>query len=190
MGLHGICITDHDNNKVKEYAVRYSKEHNFKIFVGAEILTYEGDILVFGLDEIPVKKLHAQELIDLVNSKGGVTIAAHPFRENNRGCGVHLKDLKGLTGIEAFNGSTKAYNNLYAFATALELDLAPTGASDCHTIDSIGRYCTKFLDHIETEQDLIDALRSKRVIPAVYADGHYNEIKAYCKYGKNIMETF
>jgi predicted metal-dependent phosphoesterase TrpH len=183
MGLNGICITDHDNNRVKEYAVQYGKKHDFKIFVGAEILTHEGDILVFGLDDIPTEKLYAQELIDLVNSKGGVTIAAHPFRENNRGCGKYLKELRGLTAIETFNGSTKAYNNLYAFASAMELNLAATAASDCHTPETIGRYCTKFLDNIETEKDLIDAIKGKRVVPAVYRDGKYMKIDAHGEYG-------
>lgn len=186
MGLNGICITDHDNNKVKEYAVQYGKKHNFKIFVGAEILTHEGDILVFGLDDIPTEKLYAQELIDLVNSKGGVTIAAHPFRENNRGCGKHLKNLKGLTAIETFNGSTKSHNNLNAFKSAMELNLATTAASDCHTNDAIGRYCTKFLDNIETEKDLIDAIKGKRVKPAVYRDGKYIKIDNDEKNGENI----
>jgi len=184
MGLNGICITDHDNNKVKEYATQYGKKHDFKIFVGAEILTHEGDILVFGLDEIPTKKLYAQELIDLVNSKGGVTIAAHPFRENNRGCGKHLKNLKGLTAVETFNGSTKSYNNLNAFESAMELNLATTAASDCHTTDAIGKYCTKFLDDIETEKDLIDAIKGRRVVPAVYRDGKYIKIDNYEKCGE------
>lgn len=184
MGLSGICITDHDNNKVKEYATQYGEKHDFKIFVGAEILTHEGDILVFGLDDIPTEKLYAQELIDLVNSKGGVTIAAHPFRENNRGCGKHLKNLKGLTAIETFNGSTKFYNNLNAFESATELNLATTGASDCHTTDAIGKYCTNFLDNIETEKDLIDAIKRKRVSPAVYKDGKYIKIDTYEKCGE------
>lgn len=176
MGLNGICITDHDTNKAKEYATQYGEKHGFKIFVGAEILTHEGDIVVFGLDEIPTKKLYAQELIDLVNSKGGVTIAAHPFRENNRGCGKHLKNLKGLTAIETLNGSTKSYNNLNAHKSAIELDLATIGASDCHTNDAIGKFCTKFLDNIETEKDLIDAIKKKRVKPAVYKEGKYIKV--------------
>lgn len=176
MGLNGICITDHDTNRAKECVLQYGKEHNFKVFVGAEILTHEGDVLVFGLDNLPAEKLHAQELIDLVNSKGGATIAAHPFRENNRGCGKQLRDLKGLTGIETFNGSTKDYNNLNAYKHAVELNLATTAASDCHTTDAIGKFCTKFLDNIETEKDLIEALKNKRVRPAIYKDGKYIEI--------------
>lgn len=184
LGLDAICITDHDNNSVREYAQAFSQDSGFKIFVGAEILTYEGDIVVFGLEELPKEKLHAQELIDLVESKGGVTIAAHPFRENNRGCGQYLKELKGLTAVEVFNGSTKAYNNLYAFGTAIEMGVATVAASDCHEVETVGRYCTGFLDTIETEADLIGAIRNKRVYPAVYREGKYVKIDAYGKYGE------
>lgn len=184
LGLDAICITDHDTNSARDYALEYGQKNNFKIFVGVEILTYEGDIVVFGLDEVPTDKLHAQELIDLVNAKGGVTIAAHPFRENNRGCGKYLKELKGLTAVEVFNGSTKAYNNLYAFATATQLGLATVAASDCHEVETVGRYCTGFLDEIETEADLIQAIKNKRVYPAVYRDNQYIKIDAYGKYGE------
>lgn len=184
MGLDGICITDHDSFDAREYAIEYGKKHNFKIFVGVEILTYEGDIVVFGLDEVPPYKVHAQELIDLVNSKGGATISAHPFRENNRGCGYHIRDLEGLTAVETFNGSTKPYNNLYAFALAMELGLSTVAASDCHELDAIGRYCTIFPDDVETEADLIRALKENKVYPAVYKDGKYVKINAYGKYGE------
>lgn len=183
IGLDAICITDHDSNSAKEYAREYGKKNNFKIFVGAEILTYEGDIVVFGLEDLPKEKMHAQELIDLVNSNGGVTIAAHPFRENNRGCGKQLKELNGLTAIEVFNGSTRAYNNLYAFAHAVELGLATVAASDCHEAETVGRYCTIFPDNIETEQDLINAIKNKQTYPAVHRDGAYVKIDAYGKYG-------
>ncbi|MGL4344101.1 MAG: PHP-associated domain-containing protein [Cellulosilyticaceae bacterium] len=186
LGLDGICITDHDSNSARAYALEYGQAHDFKIFVGVEILTYEGDIVVFGLDDLPTEKMHAQELIDLVNAKGGVTIAAHPFRENNRGCGKVLKELKGLTAVEVFNGSTKAYNNLYAFATAVELGLATVAASDCHEVETVGRYCTGFVDAIETEADLIAAIKQKRVYPAVHRDGRYIKIDAYGKYGQII----
>ena len=184
MGLDAVCITDHDNNGVKEYASRVSNDLDFPIFVGVEILTYEGDILAYGLDEVPEQKLYAQELIDLVNSEGGATIAAHPFRDNNRACGAYLKELVGLQGIEAFNGSTKSYQNLQAHSVAMELNLAATGASDCHTKDAVGTYCTYFYDNIESEKDLIEALKEARVSPAVYENGKYVEIKTYGIHGK------
>lgn len=184
LGLDGICITDHDSLSAREYAIEYGKRNDFKIFVGGEILTYEGDIVVFGLDEVPNRKLHAQELIDLVNSKGGATISAHPFRDNNRGCGNNIREFNGLTAVEIFNGSTKVHHNLQAFALALELGLATVAASDCHEVKTIGTYCTIFPDDVKTEEDLIRAIKEKKVYPAVYKDGKYIKINGYGKYGE------
>lgn len=52
IGLDAVCITDHDSINIKEKAQKIGKEKNFLVLVGAEILTYEGDLLVFGLDTI------------------------------------------------------------------------------------------------------------------------------------------
>ena len=84
IGLDGICITDHESNEIMEEAKAISKEEKYPIIVGAEFLTFEGDILVFGLDKLPDKKIHAQHLLDIVNSVGGVAIAAHPYRKNKK----------------------------------------------------------------------------------------------------------
>ena len=43
-GLGAICITDHDDMGLKEYAAEYSKKQNFPIFVGIEsCLLYTSD---------------------------------------------------------------------------------------------------------------------------------------------------
>jgi predicted metal-dependent phosphoesterase TrpH len=87
MGANGICITDHESNGLTEYAQKVSRDLEYPIFVGAEILTYEGDALVFGIDELPEKQMHSHELSDYVHCRGGVIISAHPYRKNNRGDG-------------------------------------------------------------------------------------------------------
>ncbi len=179
IGLDGICITDHDNMDIKTKAESYSLERGFPIVVGVEILTYEGDILVFGLDRVPDKKLHAQELLDFVNEAGGVAIAAHPFRENNRGLGMYIKDLKGLHGIEAFNGNTKDYNNLYAYALAKELKIPVFGASDAHFKDRVGIFATIFPDDIVNEGSFIEAIKEGKVMPASFDKNGFENIEVF-----------
>ncbi len=63
IGLDGVCITDHESSDIMDEAHAYSKATGFLILVGAEILTYEGDILVFGLKDIPKNKMHAKDLL-------------------------------------------------------------------------------------------------------------------------------
>lgn len=176
IGLDGICITDHDNNKACKLAEDLEKKYGILIIVGMEILTYEGDILCFGIDEAPKDRIHAQELIDLVNEKAGITIGAHPFRNNGRGLGNHINNLKGLTALEIFNGNTLYENNLKAGILANKLNFPSIGASDAHRLENIGIYATKFFTPIRNERDLINAVKSRKMTP-VYYDPKRKEFK-------------
>lgn len=164
-GLDGICITDHDNIGIMDYAREISEKEGFPVIVGVEILTHEGDMLTFGIDTVPEGKLHAQELIDHVNAKGGVCIAAHPYRNNNRGLGDHILALKGLAGIEAFNGRTKDEDNLKAHRLGEKLRLPLFGGSDAHTPCEVGKYCTQFNHRIFDMDDFLKAVRMGALEP-------------------------
>lgn len=167
IGLDGVCITDHDSYEAFEMAKEMEKKYDLLVIVGVEVLTYEGDILCFGLNKVP-PKMHAQELIDFVNQKGGVTISAHPFRNNGRGMGNHICNVKGLSAVESFNGNTSDKNNLKAYSLAKKLSIPCVGASDAHKVENIGKYATEFLDTITNEKDLIRAIKQGRVVPGYY----------------------
>ena len=168
IGLDGICITDHESNQIKTEATELSAKEEFPVIVGAEVLTQEGDILVFGLDDLPKEKIPAQNLIDLVNEAGGIAIAAHPFRNNGRGIGEGIRDLTGLAGIEVFNGSTKPENNFKAYSLALELEIPCVGGSDTHIIERVGKFVTSFPDWVRDTEDLIKAVKEGKVVPTSY----------------------
>ena len=65
-GLGAICITDHDDMGLKEYAEEYAEKTGFPIFVGIEFFSLQGDIIAFGIEEYPDERIPAQEFIDLV----------------------------------------------------------------------------------------------------------------------------
>lgn len=173
LGLDGVCITDHDTMRAKKIAEKYSKDLNFNIFIGAEILTHEGDIVVFGVDSIPEGMVHAQELIDYVNERNGATISAHPYRENNRGLGDNLFKVKGLTAVEGYNGSTKDYNNIKAQNTAFDISLPIVGSSDCHVEEKIGVFATYFENKINSVNDLVKALKIGALSPVKHNGEKY-----------------
>lgn len=176
MGLDGICITNHDNNDLRNELGDFTKINGLLVIVGAEILTHQGDILVFGLKDIPKEMLHAEELLRLVKKHKGVAIAAHPFRNNNRGLENHLHEVADLLdGVESFNGSTYSYHNLYAYATATQLGIPSLGASDAHVLDKIGKYATKFYDTIRDDKDFIEAIKSKNFHPVMRRDGKFHD---------------
>ncbi len=60
-GLDGICITDHDDLGLRPMAQTISTETGFPVYVGVEIFTLDGDLLCFGIDEMPQERLSAQE---------------------------------------------------------------------------------------------------------------------------------
>lgn len=170
IGLDGICITDHDVFASRKIANQLQKKYNILVFVGVEILTYEGDIICFGLEKIPDNKLHAKELIKIIESNKGACIAAHPFRINNRGLKEKIKEVHGLHAIEVFNGNTLNKNNLKAKEIAENSIITQVGGSDAHTIDNIGCFATEFLTDIHNETDLINAIRKGNVRPYVNKD--------------------
>ncbi len=173
-GLDGICITDHDDMGLREVAAEYTARTGFPVFVGIEFYSLQGDILAFGIDHYPDKRIDAQEFIDMVHAQGGITISAHPFRNNRRGLEEHLDTIKGIDAIEVLNGSTLPVATLIAAQYANKLNLATTGGSDCHVPEKVGCRCTYFPNDIHTMQELIDAVRNHECRPAYYQNGVYH----------------
>ncbi len=178
MGLDAVCITDHESNGLKDVACQISAEKDFPVFVGAEILTFEGDVLVFGIDQLPKEKMHACDLVELVTRQGGAAISAHPYRQNGRGMGDEIKRLSCLSGIEGLNGSTPLHLNAKACHVATNLNLPVFGSSDAHDLQQLGKYATLFQGIIRDEKDLVEAIMEGNVAPVYYWKGAYHRFDA------------
>lgn len=178
--LDGVCITNHDNNRLKHDIGESAVIDGLLVIVGAEILTKQGDILVYGLDDIPDYQIESSDLVRRVRQSGGVTASAHPFRNNNRGLKDYIREVsKELTAVESFNGSTHPHHNLYAYALATECSIPSMGASDAHVTDQIGCYATKFEGTIRDHRDFIEAVKSKQFCPVKRESGMFREIDVY-----------
>lgn len=175
-GLEGICITDHDSMGLRDAAEAFSRETGFPIFTGVEFYSLEGDIVAFGIDDIPPRRVGAQAFVDHVKRQGGVCFSAHPFRDNNRGLEENLLKVRGLDGIEAFNGSASAPANMRALEHCRTLGLQPVGASDCHVPEKVGIYATRFPDAVATMDDFLRSFRRGLCRPVAYVDGGYVEL--------------
>ena len=81
-GLDGICLTEHVYFWNKDDLVKLSQEHDFLLLPGAEIDTYEGHILVFGVNKYSPDMHRSKYLRHVVDEAGGVMILAHPYRRN------------------------------------------------------------------------------------------------------------
>ena len=158
-GLDAVCITDHDDLGIRETAYAYSKQVGYPIFVGVEYYSLDGDLVTFGVDEIPNTRIPAQEYIDWVNARGGICYSAHPYRDNNRGLRDLLYDVTGLGGIEVLNANTVDEENAQAQSACKQLNQQSIGASDAHKIERVGLYATWFPQTITTTDELVAALK-------------------------------
>ena len=159
--LQGIAFTEHYSFEASGFAEGLREKYRGKIMVfrGVEFSSAEGHCLVFGVntDRLSIKNASVEDIIPLVNEKGGIGIPTHPFRRPNS-MGESIKYLKGLCAIEGHNGYSHYYQNAKAVKTAEELRLPYTGGSDAHEPHEVGACYTGFFNEVSYE-NFIELLR-------------------------------
>ena len=178
-GLDAICLTDHDSMGGKEFAEEYSRKVGFPIFVGVEYFSLWGDITAWGIDSFPKERIEAQTFIDQVNAAGGFCVSAHPFRNNNRGFEDHLREARGLHGVEVLNGSTDMESNRKALRYCRELGLKAIGASDSHVSKQVGKYVTWLPEKVDNLTDFVAQLRQCPTRPAIWNGSAYDIVDTF-----------
>jgi predicted metal-dependent phosphoesterase TrpH len=166
--IDGLCFTDHDSLYLRKHIKKYQKTTKVLLIVGVEIYTLDGDLLCYGLDELPKERMSAKETIDFVHKRGGVCIAAHPYRNNNRGLKDKIVTLENLDAIEVLNGRTLPLNNNIAYQKSMKNKLRQCGGSDAHQVGEIGKMVTHFNTEIRHELDLINAIKSGQFYPVAF----------------------
>ena len=175
IGLDGICFTDHNYQWDASRINELKKKHDFLVLRGNEIITDQGDILVFGFDEDIKGVIKIDDLREKVEEAGGVMIAAHPFR----GFLVVGAGQLGLTAeramerrlftmvdaVEVLNGKVTDKENRLAQEVGEGLTLTLVGGSDAHEIPEVGKYATHFSVIIRDEKDLVKALKEGHCRP-------------------------
>ncbi len=160
-GLHGIAFTEHYSYDASAFAEELTERFRDKILIirGVEFSAAEGHCLVFGVntDRLSIKNASIEEVVRVVNEKGGVAIPSHPFRGNNS-IGDRVKGLNGICAIEGHNGYSHYSQNKKAVKTAGELGLPYTGGSDAHVSHEVGACYTEF-DNEVTHDNFIDLLK-------------------------------
>jgi predicted metal-dependent phosphoesterase TrpH len=164
-GIDAVCITDHDTTEAVQTCKDMGQRYGLLVFGGMEVRCVEGDILTFGLWERPAGRVFVQELVAFVNSLGGVTIPAHPFRIEAPSLGNKVWEVRGFDAIEVLNGNASDYQNQLACKAAMKLNLYGTGGSDAHVKSMVGKCATLFEDHLQNEKELIAAIKGGRFHP-------------------------
>ena len=173
-GLGGVCLTEHDAFWSADAIRELSRRHDFLVLSGSEINTDTGHTLVFGLDRYEFGMHRPEFLWERVARRGGVIIAAHPYRRRFLPGPAELPGARDemlqraeddgffrtCQAIEGLNGRGTDAQNRFSLDLGDRLGAGMTAGSDAHRVEQIGTTATEFPGRIESTDDLIFHLRT------------------------------
>jgi len=139
-GLDVVCATDHDTIdgalRLRELA------DGFRVVVGEEITSRDGDIIGLFLERAVPRGLSAEETIARIHDQGGLASVPHPFSRNRRGH-IRREALERTAGtvdlVEVFNArELTGAENRRAAAWAAAHGIAVAAGSDAHRTFELG----------------------------------------------------
>ncbi len=160
VGLDVVCATDHNTI---EGALRLRElADGFRVIVGEEISTRDGEVIGLFLERPVPRDLTAEETIERVHEQGGIVSVPHPF-SHNRLYHIRRAALERVVAridvIEVFNAREAfAADNRRAAAFAAERGLTGGVGSDAHRPWELGRAYLE-CDDFDGPGDLLTALR-------------------------------
>jgi predicted metal-dependent phosphoesterase TrpH len=162
-GVRGFALTDHNtvagHREIPGLRERYP---SLLVLPGVEVSTVEGHLLAYGVREAPPSHRPLAETVEWVRSHGGEAVLAHPFRLAH-GVGPRVAEVAPVAAVEVLNGHSSAVANAKAELIAARRILAETGGSDVHELADLGRAFTEFPADAATLDDLLEAIRKRRV---------------------------
>jgi len=162
--LSGVAITDHNTLKG---ALDLKKMSLFKIIVGEEIQTQEGEITGYFLHEEISPHLPLEETIKIIRAQGGLVGIPHPFGSFRRSK-IRQEALERIIDqidiIEVFNSrNIFAKDNQLAVAFAQKHRLVSVAGSDAHISDEIGKAYIEIEDFNDPKH-FLNNLKSAKLV--------------------------
>ena len=165
VGLSCIAVTDHNTT---EGAAAVERIAPFKVILGEEVATAEGEITGLFLKEAVPSGLGPVETAKRIKEQGGLVSLPHPFDRFRRGV-INRASLDELVPfldiVEGFNSRNNASgDNQKAQEFAKEHGLITTGVSDAHTTMELGRTYVEMPDFDGTPEDFMRALAQRTIV--------------------------
>ncbi len=152
--IKAVAVTDHNTvrgyYKVRELASVYE---DILIIPGVEVSTVNGDLLLLGVAEVPLQPWTVESVIDFARSRGGLVIAAHPYRAF--GLGDSAKNYS-IDAVEVLNGGCPRQLNILAEKLAKMTGLPGVAGSDAHRKEELWTVYSE----IQASTDLEDILKA------------------------------
>ncbi len=159
------CVAVTDHNAIGG-ALAVQKLASFKVIIGEEVESAEGEIIGLFLQEEVLAGLSPEETMQRIKEQGGLVCIPHPFdrlRGTRLAEAALMRILARVDIVEALNARTTLRDdNERAARFAEEHGLAMSAGSDAHTARELGRACVEMPD-FEGPREFLDALRQGRI---------------------------
>lgn len=167
--IDGFVLTEHRQFDNESDYSELASEFGVTILKGAEVETNYGHVLVFGVTEPLMNafdfgsiSLPLEQVIEACEEHGAVAAPCHPGRKRV-GMSAHLDTLgvpKGVRIVEIYNGGSRGDEDQVAANMATDLNYLGIGGSDAHIVSHIGRCATRFPAQVNSEAELVEALKA------------------------------
>ena len=160
--MQGIAFTEHYSYGVSEPIGNLRSAYRASIVVvrGVEFSAAEGHCLVFGMDTDRLCEPYApaEELVRVVNERGGAVVPSHPYRGGS-GIGDRILTLPGIAALEGQTAATPGGVQPAGDRGGAAARVPVTGGSDAHGPEEVGGCFTRFRRRV-TEENLVARLRA------------------------------
>ncbi len=164
-GVNCLAVTDHNTI---EGALEFQKIAPFKVIVGEEVKSTEGDVIGLFLKETVPKGLTPPETARAIRKQGGLVMMPHPFdrvRPSAVGQEAFEEAAQLVDVMETFNARNLFQRDDDRAATAARRHgLLYAVASDAHTANELGRTYNEMPDFDDTPQGFMDALSQATLV--------------------------
>lgn len=159
-----LAITDH--NQIKG-ALRMSQMAPFRVIVGQEISTPQGEIIGLFLKEFIPGGLSVEKTIKRIKKQGGIVYLPHPFDFTTRKTAFDKKSILQIIDkvdvVEVFNGRTIfPADNKKAQKLASEYKKPKAVGSDAHTRFEFGRNYLEMPDFSNQDEFLTSLAKARK----------------------------
>ena len=181
-GINCIAVTDH--NEI-EGAFVIQKLAPFKVIVGEEVKTSEGELIGLFLKELVPRDMSPEETIKAIHEQGGLVIVPHPydiFRRSVIRTDALERIKQRVDAIEGFNcRNILSKHDQKARDLAVEVAKPMTLGTDSHSPWELGGAALEMED-FETPDEFLQALPGGRIVgrrslPVVHWISTYAKIR-------------
>jgi predicted metal-dependent phosphoesterase TrpH len=154
IGINCLAITDH--NSIAG-ALETKRIAPFKVIVGEEILTSQGEIIGYFLTKEILPHLTPEETVQRIKAQGGLVCVPHPCDRLRPQSRLQRRALERIMPhvdlIEIFNSRTLLLRDTErARQLANKHSLPGTAGSDAHVVQEVGRSFVEMSEFNDAEQ--------------------------------------